>query len=115
MSDFFSELLADAEAALQAVGPVITAAQTLAPVVETLAPSTIPVINAVQAGAASIEAVAPGAVTAATTAIAAARQIVAAGSPEVQQLASIFGSLFAKTSAPQAAILTPKTTAATAS
>lgn len=114
----FASLFAAAESAFvsfQTVAkPLESIAQTAAPIVEALVPSTVPVISAVEAGAASIAAVAPNALSDATAAISVGKQIVADGSPILTELEGIFSSIFHATPAPGGAVLlTPKTTAAT--
>lgn len=112
---FFSELIADAEAALKAAQPIITIAETAVPVVEAAFPQTAPIINAVTAGAASIEGVVPGAVASTTNIITAAKNLIASGSAEIKQLEAMFSALFVKTPVGQVTVLAPATSAATVS
>ena len=119
MSFSFSALLTSAESAFKSfetvATPLIGLAETAAPIVETLVPSSAPIISAVEAGAASIAAVAPSALNDAQAAIAVGKQVIADGNPLLTQLEGLFSSLFHTTAAPGGAVLlTPVTSAATA-
>ena len=118
---FFQTLLSGAENALASaepvVGPLIQVAEAAAPVVEALDPAAIPVVTAIQAGAASIAAIAPTAVQDTSAIINAGKAAYTDLAPTLAKLESAFDSLFHITVTPgsQAIVLTPKTSAATAS
>lgn len=109
---FFSDLLADAKAALAVAQPIITIAEDAAPVIATAFPSAAPVINAAEAGAAMIEKAAPGVVAGATSLITQGEALMASAGPELLQLEAIFKGLFTRSPVPQAVVLTPTTSAA---
>jgi hypothetical protein len=98
--DWFENIFTTVENAITPYEPVIEAAEQAAevvvPIVAKAAPSIAPEI-----------AVAQGLISE-------GRAIVAAASPEVLKLASIFSALTTHTAAPQASIITPSTTIATA-
>lgn len=106
MANFFEDLIDGAEKALTGVQPIIAAAGPLVQagisVVESVDPAATPIITAGEE-----------AVNAAMALIEKAKTAVSGASPELMELANIFGQLYTLIKGPQVTVLAPNTTAAT--
>ena len=106
MANFFEELIDGAKKAITGVQPIITAATPIVTagiqIVEQIDPAAKPIITAGEE-----------AVQAAMALIAKAETAVAGASPELTNLAAIFGQLYTLIKGPQVTVLAPTTTAAT--
>lgn len=104
--NFFEDLIDGAEKALTGVQPILAATAPLVQagvsVVESLDPAATPIITAGEQ-----------AVSIAAALIAKAKTALSGASPELTELATIFGQLYTLIKGPQVTVLAPTTTAAT--